>query len=55
MIKQKQEARGKKIDSFLDDLAAKYGGEKRKAEKTKVNKRKTPTKSDSKNKKRKLK
>ncbi|RVE54076.1 hypothetical protein evm_001199 [Chilo suppressalis] len=35
MIKQKQQARAQQIDTFLDDLAAKYGGKASKATKRK--------------------
>ncbi|XP_026755479.1 dnaJ homolog subfamily C member 9 [Galleria mellonella] len=42
MIKQKQEARGQQLDSFLDNLAAKYGDKK-----TKTTKRKAASKTES--------
>lgn len=40
-IKQKQKERAQQIDSFIDGLAAKYGGT---ASKPKANKRKSSTK-----------
>lgn len=51
MIKQKQQARAQAMDSFIDDLAAKYGGDK----KTKTTKRKAAPKAEppTKNKRRK--
>ncbi|XP_030028084.2 dnaJ homolog subfamily C member 9 [Manduca sexta] len=45
MIRQKQETRAKQLDSFIDDLAAKYGGNKSKATKRKApQKKETATK-----------
>ncbi|KAL0882493.1 hypothetical protein ABMA27_000960 [Loxostege sticticalis] len=51
MIKQKQQCRAQAMDSFIDDLAAKYGGDK----KTKTTKRKAAPKAEppTKNKRRK--
>lgn len=47
MIKQRQQARGQQIDSFIDELAAKYGEKK-------TTKRKAPrAETTTKNKKRK--
>lgn len=42
MIKQRQESRAQQADSFIDNLAAKYGGGK----KSKATKRKAATKVD---------
>lgn len=44
MIKQKQQARAQQIDSFIDDLAAKYGGKKEKATKRKATSKAETTK-----------
>ncbi|XP_028175446.1 dnaJ homolog subfamily C member 9 isoform X2 [Ostrinia furnacalis] len=47
MIKQKQQSRAQQMDSFIDDLAAKYGGDK------KATKRKAAPKTETKSKRKK--
>ncbi|CAK1546159.1 unnamed protein product [Leptosia nina] len=44
MIKQKLESRSKQMDSFLDDLATKYGGSKPRASKRKATAKETGSK-----------